>query len=111
MERRAPLIALVLALVAACVSPDEVMGSWQGRHQSELIMSWGPPMRTASDGNGGTVLIYESYANLGQSPGQARTDYFGNVTYTAPQQRGYSRSRMFYVNADGIIYAYKWQGL
>ena len=63
------------------------------------------------DGNGGSVLIYENYVDLGQSPGRANVDAFGNVTYTAPQQQGWNRSRMFYVDQGGTIYAWRWQGL
>src|SRR5438034_6258382 len=92
------IIALIL-LTAGCASNvNDMMQSWVGHHQSELIAKWGPPQQTASDGKGGTVLVYGEYVDLGQRPGQARQDYFGNITYTAPQQQGYQRTRMFYVN-------------
>ena len=104
------LAVLLCVALTGCVNPSKVMESWQGHHQSELIADWGPPVRTASDGKGGSILIYESYRNLGQSPGQARYDGAGNVTYTAPQQQGYVRTHMFYVNPQGIIYAYRWRG-
>lgn len=102
--------AAIILVVAGCVSPSKTMQSWVGHHQSELIASWGPPQSTASDGAGGTILIYGSYVNLGQQPGQVYGSY-GNYYYTAPQQRGYQRTRMFYVNSSGIIYRWRWQGL
>lgn len=112
------LFAIVsfLLLVQGCVSTQgvstqEIMDSWLGHHQSDLIASWGPPTRTASDGKGGSILIYEQYVNLGQSPGRAEVDYFGDITYTNPQQRGYVRTRMFYVNERDYIYYWRSQGL
>jgi hypothetical protein len=107
-------VALLIALFFAsgCASQvDNSMKSWIGAHQSKLIRSWGPPQRTASDGNGGVILIYGNYVNLGQVPGQVTTDYFGNVSYTAPQPQGYQRTRMFYVDRNGYVYDYDWQGL
>lgn len=70
------------------------MDSWVGTHQSELIRKVGPPERTASDGAGGVVLIYERQRALS-------TD--GSPTKPA--------MRMFYVNPDGIIYHWRWRGL
>ncbi len=106
-------LMLILSFVlSGCASRvNKLMQSWVGSHQSDLIASWGPPQQNASDGKGGTILIYGSYVNLGQNPGQIKTDYYGNTTYTAPQQRGYNRSRMFYVNPDGVIYSWRWQGM
>jgi hypothetical protein len=108
------MFALVSAplLLSGCASQvNKVMDSWVGHHQSEVIAEWGPPQSTASDGKGGTILIYGNYVNLGQQPGQARTDYYGNTTYTAPQQMGYQRTRMFYVDERGYIYSWRWQGM
>jgi hypothetical protein len=101
--------ALIL-VIAGCVSPSKKMQSWVGHDQSELIASWGPPQSTASDGAGGTVLMYTSYLDLGQRPGQIAYGGYGNYYYTAPQERGHERTRMFYVNSDGIIYRWRWQG-
>ena len=98
------------------------MKSWEGRHQSELIASWGPPHQTSIDEKGGTVLIYTYYVDQGQTPGTVKRhniNPLGNksilgdtstYTYTAPKQRGYNKTRMFYVNSDGYIYSFKWQG-
>jgi len=105
------LILLLCFGLVGCASTQKIMDSWTGHHQSELIASWGPPTRTASDGKGGAILIYESYVNLGQTPGEAQVNYSGKVTYTSPQQRGYTRTRMFYVDARGYIYHWRAQGL
>ena len=90
---------LLVVLLVGCASMQ-----WVGRHQSELIAKWGPPQQTASDGKGGTVLVYREYVDLGQTPGQIRRDKSGNITYTAPEQQGYQTTNMFYVNQSGYIY-------
>jgi hypothetical protein len=106
------ICAVALALGAAgCVSPSETLQTWVGHHESELIASWGPPNSTASDGKGGKILIYQSYVNLGRTPGQIAPNTYGGYSYTAPQQQGYGRSRMFYVDSNGTIYSWRWQGL
>ena len=118
MKRSAALI-LVAVLCAGCSTINKRMESWVGHHQSDLIRSWGPPQRTASDGKGGSILIYEQYVNMGQKPGIIQPANPLSVfpagqpalQYTAPQQRGYNRTRMFYVNPSGRIYTYRWQGL
>lgn len=105
------LAAAILFTSGCAAQVNKVMESWVGKHQSDLILSWGPPRQTASDGKGGSILVYGNYVNLGQTPGRATADYYGNVTYTAPQQQGYQRTRMFYVDENGYIYAWRWQGL
>jgi hypothetical protein len=105
------LLAVSIGSSGCAGRVDRQMGSWVGHHQSELIRAWGPPNQTASDGDGGTILIYGSYVNLGQTPGTATVSPYGKVRYTAPQQQGYSRTRMFYVDRSGRIYAYRWKGL
>jgi hypothetical protein len=105
------VFAIALFLPSCASSVNKVMDSWIGSHQSDLIASWGPPARTASDGKGGTILIYEQYVDLGQKAGRATVDSGGNVRYTAPESRGYTQTRMFYVNDRGIIYHWMWQGL
>jgi hypothetical protein len=104
-----PLLALAIAIAlnGCATRNNNTMQSWVGRHQSELILAWGPPDRTTSDGNGGSILIYGHYVDLGQTSGQV----YGNGSYTAPQQQGYQRTRMFYVNSAGVIYSWRWQGL
>lgn len=105
------VFAIVMVQGCAILSPSKVMDSWVGHHQSELIASWGPPTRTADDGKGGTILIYEYYRDLGQKEGRAYVDYRGNIRYTDPKQRGYTAVRMFYVDENGIIYYWRRQGL
>ena len=105
------LLALLVAFSGCSARVNKEMQSWVGHHQSELILAWGPPAQTSSDGNGGEVLIYQNFVNLGQSQGSGHIDQFGNFTYIAPQQQGWNRVRMFWVNPEGVIYSWRWQGL
>jgi hypothetical protein len=106
------VVALVL-LLSGCVSTEELMkremDPWLGVHQSLLYQQLGPPNAITEDGNGGSILIYEHRQNYAYIPGEVVTQ--GNTaTYTTPQTLGYVRSRMYYVNQGGIIYAYRGQG-
>jgi len=86
------------------------MSSWVGSTKGDLYQSWGPPSRVTDDGQGGEILIYESSVRLAQQPGTITSNY-GQINYTTPQNNGYVRSRMFYVNKEGKIYNWRWQGL
>lgn len=100
MTRRVPVLAGVvvagLALSACASSSSQQISAglqgWIGHHQSELIVSWGPPHETSTDGMGGTVLIYRFW--------KPRVGRF----------EGWNRVRMFYVNPEGTIYRWRWEG-
>lgn len=79
------LLALALTWVlTSCASQKKVMNSWLGNTKQHLIMKWGPPARTSSDGGEGEILIYSTpFA------------YYGN---------NYYRYHMFYVNNENKIY-------
>lgn len=77
------------------------MDSWLHHNKHELILSWGPPQRTTSDGADGEVLIYSQRiyspgANYGNGMSVPATDYYKNS--------------MFYVNAKGEIYGWQSNG-
>lgn len=118
------LVAISLVL-EGCASIDKTMASWTGRHQSELIGSWGPPQQVFSDGNGGSVLVYTTTRSY-TSPGTATTTVtgsaqtFGNTTYgnatarttyTPAYTSSYESSRTFWVDANGRIYRWAWKGI
>ena len=105
-------IAIVAMNFGGCFSQQitDTMKSWEGSHYSQLLQSWGPPTQTSEDGLGGQILVYMYDRNLGQIPGRAWKDNYGVVHYTAPQGNNYTATRMFYVNKDGIIYSWRWQG-
>jgi len=99
------LVVLIGIVIALRDRRTEIMASWIGKHQSELIAEWGPPNKIMPDGKGGTVLDYSYYKDLGENIYINRRGY----GYTSP--RGYTAKRYFYVDSNGIIYNFKWKGL
>ena len=109
--RTVALVAAVALALSGCASAiNETMDSWMGHHVSELIQSWGPPTRTTPDGKGGKVYIWEHVIDAGQRPGRVRVTP-GGATYTEPERITSTRTRMFYVDRNGRIYSWRWQGL
>jgi hypothetical protein len=90
---------------------SKAMNSWVGSHYSDMMLKWGPPTYSTSDGRGGQILVYRYNRNGWATPGKAWKDQWGNVYYTAPQNYDYVAERMFYVDDKGIIYSWRWQGL
>jgi hypothetical protein len=80
------LIFLIVGLLTACVSQKEKMNSWLGSTKQQIIMSWGPPARTASDGGTGEILIYVRQIYIPQS------------------NMNFYDYKMIYVNSGGKIY-------
>ena len=79
----------------------EVMNAWKGRNISEVIQSWGPETRTSSDGKGGVIYTWiTTWSTI------AYVDTGG--TYQPP--RNLSCRQSFYVNRNGIIYSWQWEG-
>ena len=64
------------------------MNSWMGNSKGNLIMSWGPPTQTTSDGKDGEILVYAKrvYYQLSGNP----VDYW--------------EYRMMYANGLGTLY-------
>jgi hypothetical protein len=78
---------LLLFTFLSCTPQKEVFNSWIGHEKKELILSWGPPTRTTSDGNGGEVLIYSN-------------QYSYNY-------QAYWYHKMMYVNGSNKIYHWR----
>jgi len=87
--KKAILIIFISLFLFSCNTQRKALDSWLGSTKYNLILSWGPPARTAEDGNGGEVLIY------------ARHIY--------SQQMGWNlwEYKMMYTNADGKIYHWR----
>jgi hypothetical protein len=80
------------------------MDSWLAHTKQELIMAWGPPTKTASDAQGGEILIYDRTVTFPLLPGQIQPSPFGGAQYTSPQSLTVTRSRMFYISNEGKVY-------
>jgi hypothetical protein len=123
-------------LLTGCLSPDKAMQSFIGQHSSELVAHWGPPQTREPDGNRGEVWVY-TVNRQWTTPGQANTTVYGTgnaygdvystpygasysghssvyanaqTTYTPPQTQGYTATRAFFINSEGVIYRYSWRG-
>jgi hypothetical protein len=63
------LSVVVLLLNTGCVSLSDVMSSWVGKSESELLSRWGAPDSSAQTGDGKRVLTWKNiwsngYGNL-----------------------------------------------
>ncbi len=99
-------LAAIPLLLTSCVSIDSELRSWVGHDSQELLVAWGPPTSTFDDGRGGQVWTYEMAR---QTMGTAWANQRGQVFYTAPRQ--YSAVRHFFIDQNGKVYGYRWQGL
>lgn len=96
-------LALLLLMVAVVAFPNgkkkekQIMDSWLGSTKHALIIEWGPPQQTTSDGDGGEVLIYCTRVYI------PATNYgMGLVSAT-----DYYKNRMFYIHSNGVIYSWR----
>jgi len=88
---------------------SEKMASFKGEHKSTLILEWGPPTDISTDGKDGEVYIYSS--ERGGANHSTKYDSSSNSYKTTSRDNSYTAKRMFYIDKEGIIYHYKWEGL
>lgn len=67
----------------------DTLQTWIGNSKQNLIMQWGPPTSTSSDGAGGDVLMYATRVYR-QLPNGSTLDSW--------------HYRIMYANADGRLY-------
>jgi len=99
------LIATALAF-GSCTSTKEIMDSWLGHTKHDLAMKWGPPARTAPDGNGGEILVYANQVYIPASRGITTANTSNGTTSTGPGRpaQTYWDYKMMFVNKEGKIY-------
>jgi hypothetical protein len=126
MKARLLLWLISIALLCGCASTNDIMKSWEGQHQSNLLAKWGPPSQTIADGSGGHVWIYTAQRQFQTAPATATTTMdttvqnYGNTSYgygraittfNPAQTAGWQAYRMFWINSDGVIYRWAWKGM
>ena len=87
------LVAIITILMSGCASTKKtakMLDAWLGSSKQQLILKWGPPAQTASDGANGEVLVY------------ADRYYYTLPPSTVPLL--YWQYKMMYVNGEGKIY-------
>ena len=109
------------------VSINQTMNSWMGSHISKVILKWGPATQIAEDGAGGRIYIWQIQKQVSvpqdrwvtspPGPPRQRPQTIPGIALELQRQKpqrvteyvtqNVTKSRMFYVNADGIIYHWK----
>jgi hypothetical protein len=129
------LSLLCITILCGCFTPDRSMKRMLGKRRVDVIAEWGLPQRRMPDGDGGEIWVYfiqrewttpgeanTTVTGTGNTVGQINTyagtyqnnsSVYGNATttYTPPQVHRSTSSRTFFLNGDGIVYRYAWQGL
>jgi hypothetical protein len=104
MKKSIFALAAIL-IVAGCYSTQQTMDSWIGSSKKDLIMSWGPPDRIASDGGDGEILVYAKQVYVPAQTGISTVGSDGNVhTSSGTPSRTYWDYKLFYINKNSIIY-------
>jgi hypothetical protein len=99
------LILVSLFLIVGCYSTQKTMDSWIGSSKKDLIMNWGPPDRTASDGSGGEILIYAKQVYIPAQRGLSTVGSDGSVhTSSGTPSRTYWDYKLFYIDKKSTIY-------
>lgn len=94
------LLLSALALLTACgttrrVSASEGTAAWEGRTTSEIMRAMGDPDRIDPDGEGGSILVYES------APDYDSPDYDILAPESSARTRRYAH---FYLDDEGVCY-------
>ncbi len=78
------LLVAAWLLLAGCISTanyEQVLDTWIGSTETELVAVWGVPARMYDAKDGARVLTYEDSDNL-QTPTTATTNVVGGTAYT-----------------------------
>lgn len=87
MKLKIFLSIFFIVILSGCATESkyrEVLKSWIGASESELISSWGPPDSVYENNKGGRILTYKAIGNFfipGTSP-TYQTTIIGNTAYT-----------------------------
>lgn len=114
------MINKLFALLAICIflsacgiaKTNQIMTSWVGKTQNELIGEWGAPDKVYEDGSN-KVLVY-SETRHGSMPGTAVAMPLGSGAYVVQGYGGgptqYQAKRTFWIK-DGVITKTAWKGI
>jgi len=101
MKKHAVVVALVMGVLllgsGVAVFADNTMGSSSsdpqvGITKDQLVQQLGQPLSSASDGNGGTILLYQDFVAAGAS------DIYSGGNLSEDQ---------YYVDASGKVYQHR----
>jgi hypothetical protein len=108
-----------LVLLAGCATTagyEQMLNTWMGSTEIDLVRKWGPPLG-AYDGGGSRFLTWESSGQV-YVPGTApsyQTQFIGNTAYTTPVggSPGYTvmkRCRTTFELRNGVVSSWRWDG-
>ncbi|HLO71509.1 MAG TPA: hypothetical protein VK167_11600 [Flavipsychrobacter sp.] len=86
---------------------EKEMNSWKGSTKHELLMGYGPASRSASDGDGGEILVFSDV--ITKSNPSLVPDGNGGLMVQQNMPYVYYLHKMYYINKDGIVYHWRWQ--
>ena len=94
------LLLSALALLTACGSTRQVSSTdgalrWRGRTTGDILVAMGDPDRIDPDGEGGSILVYES------APDYDSPDYDILAPEASVRPRRYA---YFYLDNEGVCY-------
>lgn len=110
------LFFIFLSSCATTAGYEELLGSWVGKTEEQLIMKWGTP-QSVYESNGLKYLTYiqSSSRYIPGTPATYQTQFIGNVAYTKSTggSPGYSvtyRCQTTFFVRNGEIINWIWQG-
>ena len=111
--------AICISLLLGCATSqryEEMLNTWVGKNEEELVRSWGPPSSVYDSGRS-KFLTYARSAQ-GYVPGAApsyRGYVIGNTVYTRPigGSPGYAYTQQCVTSFEtvgGVIRSWRWEG-
>lgn len=104
------LLTAVLMLSACSMTRQypletEYNDQWKGRSHAEIVTEFGAPDRVESDGNGGKILVYETFSTTTTTDVDTHFGYF-DPDYTTKVQTNKSYTH-FFIGPDNTCYHIK----
>jgi hypothetical protein len=115
-RRHAAASLLAALLFTACAATpwwQQDLDAWIGAPTSELLDAWGPPLRTLSEADGSTLLVFERTRSLDPrieqlaNPGAALDPNRSRQALSAPRQ---SDCMLFFEISDDAVTAVRHEG-
>jgi len=105
MKKAIVLILITSANLFTSCASSKVLTSCIGYTKTELYLKLGKPTSVNSDGHGGQIIIYDSTTIIESSPDVVYDKNYTGVSYTTSHNTSYTRGRIFFINADSIVYS------
>lgn len=82
------------------------MNSWLGATKQQLLMNYGLPSRTGSDGAGGEIIVFSRQV-VRDNP--SLVDRGGSLQVQQGVPFVFYKHRMFYINVEGNVYHWNYE--